>query len=484
MFTITIARVLQSRFCETQSGFQRVMQLNGDIYRHVKSRKTLRFEHEGQGYFAKLHFGVGWAEILKNFLKGKRAAIGARPEYQAIQKLESVNIKTLSVVGFGEWGANPAKQQSFLITKEITEAQSLEDISAVWRHSPPAFVFKKAIIEKLASVVSTLHAAGINHRDCYLCHFYLYQNPFNIGVIDLHRAQIRNSVPTRWLVKDLAGLYFSAMTVNLTRRDIFRFVKCYTQQPLREALQNPIWQRTNQKARALFLKESEKRVSSFSKLIVYNATLLNDSAKSFFKNIETAIEDSKTQVLKNDPNSSVFGLQFASTDLIVKRYNLRGFFYNLKRLVSKSRAMKSWQAGKVLAHYHIKTATPMAMIENRFGWFKRQSYFVAEKCEGVLLSDYFSPARTDAELQMALQAVLSLFAQLKHARIAHGDMKATNLLLNEKGIVLLDCDALTQCVSQSQFNRLHQKDIHRFMKNWRHMPTVEALFQCLMAKKS
>ncbi|MST95429.1 MAG: hypothetical protein EXS33_09230 [Pedosphaera sp.] len=38
-------------------------------------------------------------------------------------------------------------------------------------------------------------------------------------VIDLHRAQLRDRVPARWLVKDLGGLLFSALDCGLTRRD-------------------------------------------------------------------------------------------------------------------------------------------------------------------------------------------------------------------------------------------------------------------------
>ncbi len=53
-------------------------------------------------------------------------------------------------------------------------------------------------------------------------------------MIDLHRAQIRRRTPRRWLVKDLAGLYFSAMDIGLTRTDRLRFIRAYEQKPLRD----------------------------------------------------------------------------------------------------------------------------------------------------------------------------------------------------------------------------------------------------------
>ena len=91
-------------------------------------------------------------------------------------------------------------------------------------------------------MVRDMHAAGINHRDCYICHFLLHlpfsgkEEVLKISVIDLHRAQIRAKVPRRWRDKDLIGLYFSSMNIGLTQRDIWRFMKVYFSAPLKDIL--------------------------------------------------------------------------------------------------------------------------------------------------------------------------------------------------------------------------------------------------------
>jgi heptose I phosphotransferase len=59
-----------------------------------------------------------------------------------------------------------------------------------------------------------------------------------LSLIDLHRAQVRSATPTRWRNKDLAGLYFSALNIGLTRRDKLRFLKAYFQRPLRDILRD------------------------------------------------------------------------------------------------------------------------------------------------------------------------------------------------------------------------------------------------------
>jgi len=40
----------------------------------------------------------------------------------------------------------------------------------------------------------------------------------------------------RWVIKDIGGLLYSALEVGLTQRDLYRFIKIYSGQSLREAL--------------------------------------------------------------------------------------------------------------------------------------------------------------------------------------------------------------------------------------------------------
>ena len=81
-------------------------------------------------------------------------------------------------------------------------------------------------------MVRKMHAGGVNHRDCYICHFLLHlpfscENKPKLSLIDLHRAQIRRSVPTRWRNKDIVALYYSCMNMGLNAKDYIRFVRIY-----------------------------------------------------------------------------------------------------------------------------------------------------------------------------------------------------------------------------------------------------------------
>lgn len=251
-----------------QDPFEAAESLAGEIFREVKERRTLRFETSAGSYFIKLHRGVGWIEILKNLLSGRRPVVSARQEFDAISKLTDLGVQTMTVAAFGERGSNPARRHSFLITDALENTISLETLCARWPESRPTFRFKQQLIDELARISRLLHSNGVCHRDYYLCHFLLRcapdgsvdeTSPPHLSLIDLHRALIRPSLHRRWKEKDIAGLHFSSLEAGLTRTDRCRFVVAYTGLPLREALhtQASFWRAVE--ARAMRTWERDQR---------------------------------------------------------------------------------------------------------------------------------------------------------------------------------------------------------------------------------
>lgn len=212
--------------------FLEVTKIEGEIYRQVATRRTLKFVFDKETFYIKIHRGTSICEIIKNLISFRLPVIGARNEFNAVKHLHELGINTLDVVAFGEKGINPLNKESFIITKDINPSISLEDYCQNWKNSPPLYTEKKALIEEVAKMVRTMHKGGINHRDCYICHFLL-QLPYsnvsspNLHIIDLHRAQIRSKVPRRWRDKDLIGLYYSSLEIGLNDRDYLRFLKVY-----------------------------------------------------------------------------------------------------------------------------------------------------------------------------------------------------------------------------------------------------------------
>ena len=241
--------------------FACVAELSGREFRRVKTRRTFRVELEGRGFFVKHHLGVGWPEILKNLLMGKRPVLGALDEYRALVRLKELGVPTMTPAACGCRGRDPAHQESFLITEELTDMVDLETLCSNWRNDPPPSQLRHDLIRAVAESARKMHCGGVNHRDCYLCHYLTPRSGDGFGksvyVIDLHRAQLRKRVPRRYLVKDLGGLCFSAFDAGLTRRDALRFVRICSGRKLRAEFREhaALWRAVLRCAEKLYFKE-------------------------------------------------------------------------------------------------------------------------------------------------------------------------------------------------------------------------------------
>lgn len=239
--------------------FAEVAKIEGEVFREVKNRRTFRFEAAGKGFFAKVHRGIGWREILKNLFQFKLPVLGAANEFQALTQLEKLGVHTMTVAAYGRRGGlDPAKQESFLVTAELENMTSVEDIA---KTAVPGKI-RRILIKKIARSAGKMHAAGINHRDCYICHYLVDASDIttdsDVFVIDLHRAQIRGRVPYRYHVKDVAGLHFSSMDAGLSSRDRLRFMAEYCKYLPRCRKNRTFWQDVERTAVKLYKKEQNR----------------------------------------------------------------------------------------------------------------------------------------------------------------------------------------------------------------------------------
>ena|SRR5579872_4113038 len=249
---------LKSCFSPRKSLFSQIMNLHGEVYRELENRRTQRIMLNHKNYFLKQHFGVGWKEIFKNLFQLRWPVISAKNEWQAMQRLQQLNIPVAKIAGYGWQGLNPATRHSFLLTHELPPHITLEDFCKTWKTTRPSFPLKQKLIKEVARIARVMHENGINHRDFYICHFLLDLASLHLSVIDLHRAQIRKTVPVRWLIKDLAGLYFSSIEIGLTQRDLLRFIKEYRNKSLDLILnkESTFWQRVKKRGNQLYQRHT------------------------------------------------------------------------------------------------------------------------------------------------------------------------------------------------------------------------------------
>lgn len=245
---ITIKDSYRSLFPETSvSAF---CAIRGKVFKRIQNRCTQRIERNGRAFFIKCHDGIGWAEVFKNLLTLRLPVFDAGNEWRAILRLRELGLDTMQAVAWGGEGF-AAQRRSFLITESLEQATDLESWF-IKQQSDPAT--RRILARRIGSITATLHDNGVNHRDYYLCHLRIDQtrdpSPASapIYIMDLHRAQIRKTTPSRWAIKDLAGMLHSSLhgpaRLALTRQDIASFLRGYLGPSWRQRLRanRPFWQ--------------------------------------------------------------------------------------------------------------------------------------------------------------------------------------------------------------------------------------------------
>lgn len=244
------------------------LKIDGEVFKEFPARRTLKFQRNGRDFFIKSHWGLGWKEIIRRLLSLRVPVVSARTEWCAILALEAIGLSTMTIAAYGEEGTNPATRKSFIVTEALSDTRSLEKWAPNFmqaKNTVEKVRLKRALIKEVARISRHLHTNGINHRDFYLCHFLLdisgrtlLPDSIVLYLIDLHRVQLRKRVPQRWVVKDIAGLFFSSMDLGLTARDMFRFMTTYSGKPLRVTLQSDrrFWTKVYYRALHLYNRQT------------------------------------------------------------------------------------------------------------------------------------------------------------------------------------------------------------------------------------
>jgi len=173
------------------------------------------------------------------------------------------------------------------------------------------------------------------------------------------------------------------------------------------------------------------------------------------------------QALKNGNTSTVWSTLVNGHDMVVKRYNVKGFLHGLKLSLRPSRGKRSWINAHCLQFYGIPTPKPVAFLKRRSRLLFPTVYHITELVKGEKAWHWFrSPAVSNEEKEQMAEKVVLVLQKMQQQWISHGDLKATNILIANGEAMLIDLDAMHKHTNTYRSNYALASDIQRFMKNW------------------
>ncbi len=313
------------------------------------------------------------------------------------------------------------------------------------------------------------HQSGILQKDLHLGNFLLagdevfaldpaqmrfYSRPIprNKSLSQLallaHYLSIKDSDSTR----KLWGAYFAVRGWHLTEAD---------EQRLRKRMMTTLKRGIRRRLKKS-LRTSKRfiRVRSGGFLAVVDRDFCRAAEPLDFIQHVDALMDSG-QVLKKGNTCTVCRLSWNGHDIVVKRYNHKGFVHSLRHTMKRSRARWAWLHAHRLSVLNIPTPQPLAYIEQRRRAVIWKSYVVTRYVHGQTLYEFLHNGIGEQERSRVSRQVGDLLRRLAAHGISHGDLKHSNILVTGSGTVLTDLDGM----KVHRFNWLmkvrHAKDAAR-----------------------
>jgi tRNA A-37 threonylcarbamoyl transferase component Bud32 len=424
--------------------------------------------------------------VAKFFLDSKNGRRHFAREERGIKALAGSGVPTpaLLLSGVAMPGGVP-----LLCFEEITGSVDIRDI---WDKAESDGV-RIDILKELMTVTARQHMSGISQEDPHIRNFILSgETIYAVDGDAVDTGCIGKPLSLKTSLKNL-GLFFAQfypLYANLIRDAFYAYasVRNLTRNgDLYECLMKEV-KKSRDKAEKEYLKKVFRESTSFvcdknpRRFMVCAREHFDDNMKVFLEDPEAHL--SGCRIIKDGNSSTVFLVSLSGRPVVIKRYNMKNMWHALRRSYRKSRAWTSWRSAHLLTSVGINTPRPVAMMEKRFGPLRSVSYILNEYVCGTDLYHLLNsacPDKTDfLNLAVRLGEMLKKFA---FSSISHGDFKATNFILSDKGeLFIADLDAVKKHRSEIKFKKSFGEDLSRFMQNWKNSPRIESLFKNEISK--
>ena len=422
-----------------------------EILRLLPGRRLVcRADQDGQPVLVKLFMGKDAQREAREDAAGIRAMMAAAIETPPLRLESRVADKGYPVLLFD------------FIPAAMSFRQSWNEADATRR---------VGLLEQLLKLVAQQHEAGLRQRDFHLNNFLLDAGG-HLYAIDGGDFIIGNQPLARKEAIANLGVLFGHLPLQALHEHP-QVLESYCHQRGQE-VSDDLFRRISRKADA-FRHRRARRISrkSFRNCsefmlrrndglrICQRRDFSPDELDSWIRSTGLAPRPEET-ILKPGNSQTVWATRIDGREVVVKRYNLKTPLHALRRVFTRSRASKSWENAHRLRAYHIATPQPLAMIEERRFGMRQRAWLITAKARGVGAKNYIPDHPDEPELER-LASVVRAFGD---NGLVHGDMKATNFMMTEESVEVIDLDSMFRPLTGPVLRARVARDRRRFLKNW------------------
>lgn len=436
-----------------------------------ESARVYKFTTNSDGTNREVYLKQYLCRSVLDFIKHLFRDSRAKRAFKASLMLAKNGFDTPAVVAMGECRDGFFHRKSFLATFAV------ENPKTIYQFIPENSKISdkeqlrscRRLIRALGRTVGRMHAKGIFHGDLRLGNVLARHegNFWRFFFLDNERTKKFDRLPFELRVRNLVQVNM-VRKGNISNTDRMRFFREYCAEnkiskKQSKSLAEKVVEKTNRRLNKKRLARREMRrclrtnarylqIKTGKYPAVFDRSFCAETDPlNFIEQIDALMD--KGQSLKNDKTSYVSRLTWNSSDIVVKRYNHRGFIHSLRHTIKKSRARRAWLNAHRLRILEISTPRPLAYFEQHKGPLVWKSYLVTEFVKGNRLKNLLRDNNiTDEERSIITQQVADITGKLGKYLITHGDLKHSNILITENGPVLTDLDAM----KIHRFNCVHR----------------------------